>query len=126
MHVARAVNTWSSESLGACGMGAVGAVVGATYPEELALLRQAMPNVWFLVPGLGAQGGAAGDTAPAFRADGLGAIVNSARAIIFSYAPQESHWEAAVQRATEATIHALAEATPMKRLALGGRKGTCR
>ena len=58
---------------GSCGYGAVGAVVGATYPEQLAELRQAMPNTWFLVPGFGAQGPGRRTCAHAFAADGLGA-----------------------------------------------------
>src|SRR5207253_5875277 len=75
-HVGEAVAAWSRENLGACGLGDVGAVVGATYPAELAVLRSALPEVVFLVPGFGAQGGTARDTAAAFRSDGLGAIVN--------------------------------------------------
>src|SRR5262249_43348105 len=56
-HVAAAVAAWSRENLGACGLGDVGAVVGATYPAELASLRKLAPEVIFLVPGFGAQGG---------------------------------------------------------------------
>ena len=47
--------------------GAVGAVAGATYPEQLEELRSAMPHSWFLVPGFGAQGGSAADVAGAAR-----------------------------------------------------------
>ncbi|HXG11763.1 MAG TPA: orotidine-5'-phosphate decarboxylase [Gemmataceae bacterium] len=116
-HVAEAVGGWAGENLGRCGFGDVGAVVGATYPAELADLRAALPEVLFLVPGFGAQGAGPADTAGAFRPDGLGAIVNSSRGIIFSYPPHEPHWEEAVERATRATIAALAQATPMGRLA---------
>ena len=63
----------------------IGAVVGATYPAQLKELRQMMKNTFFLVPGFGAQGGAADDTKYAFDADGEGAIVNSSRAIICAH-----------------------------------------
>lgn len=63
----------------------VGAVTGATYPEEGAALRKLMPNTYFLVPGYGAQGGRGSDLAGFFNKDGLGAIVNSSRGIIAAY-----------------------------------------
>jgi orotidine-5'-phosphate decarboxylase len=116
LHVARAVAAWAAENPGACGLGDVGAVVGATRPAELSAVRQALPDVWFLIPAYGAQGAAAADVAPGFRADGLGAIVNSSRGIVFAYEPGERHWEAAVERATRSMIDALAAATPMSRL----------
>jgi orotidine-5'-phosphate decarboxylase len=106
-HVAEAVRVWSRENLGSCGYGDVGAVVGATYPAELAALRSAVPEVPFLVPGFGAQGGAAADVLPAFASDRQGAIVNSSRGILFPYLPSERNWEAAVERATRETIQAL-------------------
>jgi orotidine-5'-phosphate decarboxylase len=118
-HVAEAIRAWTRESLGRCGLGDVGAVVGATYPAELTELRAALPDVPFLVPGFGAQGGAAADVAAAFRPDGLGAVVNSSRGIIAAFAPDADDWEAAVVRATRATIEALASATPMGRLGAG-------
>jgi len=115
--VGEAVAVWSDENLAECGFGDVGAVVGATHPDELAQLRQMLPRVVFLVPGYGAQGGSAADTAAAFRADGLGAIVNSSRGIIASFAPQETDWPDAVVNATKAAITDLASATPMGQLA---------
>ncbi len=107
LHVAEAVGAWSRENLGTCGYGDVGAVVGATYPAEMALLRRTLPETIFLVPGFGAQGGTAADTAPAFREDGSGAIVNNSRGILFPYPPDTVEWEGAVERATHATIQAL-------------------
>ena len=59
--------------LGDCGYGAVGAVVGATYPAQLTELRRAMPHTWFLVPGYGSQGGKAADVVAAFDAHGKSA-----------------------------------------------------
>ncbi len=87
--------------------GSVGAVVGATWPEQLAELRETMPHCWFLVPGFGSQGGSAQDVAAAFDADGLGAIINNSRGIIFSYKKEpfhskfgEKNWQGAVESAT--------------------------
>ncbi len=60
--VAEHVESLAAASADASGFGAVGAVVGATYPEQLIELRQAMPHSWLLVPGFGAQGGSAETT----------------------------------------------------------------
>jgi orotidine-5'-phosphate decarboxylase len=111
-HVGEAVAAWARENLGACGLGDVGAVVGATYPAELTTLRQLMPEVIFLVPGFGAQGGTAADVAGAFRADGLGAIVNSSRGILFPFKPDDLRWEARIEEGTRATIASLASVIP--------------
>lgn len=115
-HVAEAVGAWSAENLGACGFGDVGAVVGATHPSELARVRQWLPDVPFLVPGYGAQGGSAADTAAAFRADGAGAIINSSRGITACFKPDEPRWEDAIDRATRAAIQDLRLGTPMRAL----------
>jgi orotidine-5'-phosphate decarboxylase len=106
-HVGEAVAAWARENLGACGFGDVGAVVGATYPSELAMLRQMLPEVIFLVPGFGAQGGTAADVAPAFRADGLGAVINSSRGILFPFRPDERRWEARIEEAVRTVSAAL-------------------
>lgn len=63
----------------------VGAVVGATYPEQGKILRKLMPNTFILVPGYGAQGGKGADLVHFFNEDGLGAIINSSRGIIAAY-----------------------------------------
>lgn len=67
------------------GYNRVGAVVGATWPEQLAELRRAMPHTFFLVPGYGAQGGTAEDVKYAFDARGRGAVVNSSRGIMCAW-----------------------------------------
>ncbi len=79
------ISELSKDTLGAYGYSRVGAVVGATYPEELKLLRQRLTNSFFLVPGYGAQGGGAKDVAYAFDERGCGAVVNSSRAIICAW-----------------------------------------
>lgn len=76
---------WGTDSIGKYGYSAVGAVVGATYPEQLAEMRAKLPHTFFLVPGYGAQGGGAEGVSKAFDANGLGAIVNSSRAVMCAY-----------------------------------------
>lgn len=83
--VADKVNEWGAECIGKSGYSAVGAVVGATYPQMGKLLRRQMPKTYILVPGYGAQGGKAADLVHYFNEDGLGAIVNSSRGIIAAY-----------------------------------------
>jgi orotidine-5'-phosphate decarboxylase len=106
--VADLVEEWSAGLAGDDGYGLVGAVVGATYPQELVALRARMPHVPILVPGYGAQGGTARDVASAFDARGLGAVVNSSRGIIFAHSRPEfrerfgpDRWEDAVRLAVE-------------------------
>ncbi len=77
--------TWGADTVGEFGYSAVGAVVGATYPEQLKELRKRLPHTFFLVPGYGAQGGGAEGVAGAFDENGLGGIVNSSRAIMCAY-----------------------------------------
>ncbi len=120
-HVAAFVEEQAKATVGQCGYGLVGSVVGATYPQQLEELRAAMPHSWLLVPGFGAQGGAAKDVAAAFDAQGLGAIINSSRAIIFAHRRQEftglEHWQDAVAAATDMMIQQLREDTPAGKLA---------
>ena len=79
-HVAK----WGEELMGDS-YSYVGAVVGATYPEQGKLLRKIMPKSFILVPGYGAQGGKGADLVHFFNEDGLGAIINSSRGIITAY-----------------------------------------
>ncbi len=83
--VCRLVNSWGDELTGERGYSSVGAVVGATFPEELGRMRKIMGKSIFLVPGFGAQGGGAKDIVNAFRDDGTGALIHSARGVIFSF-----------------------------------------
>jgi orotidine-5'-phosphate decarboxylase len=116
LHVAEAVSAWSREHLGRCGFGDVGAVVGATHPAELAVIRKAIPHVLFLVPGFGFQGATAPDTAAAFRPDGLGAVISSSRGLMFPSSPTDPQWEARIEAAARAALAELRAATPMGRL----------
>ena len=104
-HIADLVAEWGKSLIGECGYSSVGAVVGATYPQQLAELRGRLPQVPFLIPGYGAQGATAEDIAPAFDDEGVGAIVNSSRGIIFAYErleqPSERFATAAAQAAAQ-------------------------
>ena len=84
--VGEKVRDWGAECMPESGdYSYVGAVVGATYPEQGKLLRKVMPHTFILVPGYGAQGGKGSDLVHFFHEDGLGAIINSSRGIIAAY-----------------------------------------
>jgi len=121
-HVADRVSQWAEPHRGACGYSLVGAVVGATYPEQLAELREALPSVPLLVPGYGSQGASGRDVAGAFDSRGLGALINNSRGITFAYqrpaynARFGSDWQSAVAQAVRDMIDDLAANTPACRL----------
>lgn len=99
-HVAQLVESWATQLLGTkSNLSAVGAVVGATYPEESKYLRTLMPHVPFLIPGYGAQGGTAEDAALGFLPNGTGAIVNASRSIL--YASKGKNWQEAASKAVK-------------------------
>ncbi len=99
-HVAQLVESWATTILGPeTNLSAVGAVVGATYPEEMSYLRTLMPHVPFLIPGYGAQGGTAADAARGFIGDGTGAIVNASRSIINASSGKD--WQEAAAKAAK-------------------------
>ena len=123
LHIAEMVESMACRSLGECGFGAIGAVAGATYPDQLVELRETMPHAWVLIPGYGRQGGTAKDVAGGFMENGLGAIVNSSRAIIFAHAREEfrdkygdSEWQKAVEVATKDMIASLRSETTVGNL----------
>ena len=79
------VQKWGKDLIGSRGYSSVGAVVGATYPEQGAKLRQELKNVFFLVPGYGAQGAGGKELSGMFDKDGSGAIVNASRSLLCAY-----------------------------------------
>ena len=95
---------WGSKTENHYGYSRVGAVVGATYPEQLAEMRQKMPHTFFLVPGYGAQGGGAKDVAGALEANGLGAVVNSSRAILTAWKKAGTDGHDFAQQARKAAL----------------------
>lgn len=117
VRMGEAVRRWN-RAVGERGYGCVGAVVGATYPAQLAELRALMPETLFLVPGFGAQGGTAEDVVGAFDPKtGYGGLVNASRAIMYAYEgadlPAERYAEAqseAARAARDAINAALAKA----------------
>lgn len=122
-HVAELVERLAQETAGTNGYGAIGGVVGATYPAQLEELREAMPHTWLLVPGYGSQGGTAADVRCAFDAQGLGAVINNSRGIIFAHTRKPyaerygaAAWQQAVEAATRDMIAELAAETTAGRL----------
>lgn len=88
--VGEQVNAWGAECMPETGCYSyVGAVVGATYPEQGKILRKVMPHTLILVPGYGAQGGKGADLVHFFNEDGSGAIINSSRGIIAAYQQEQ-------------------------------------
>ena len=79
------VSKWGEGSCGKYGYSRVGAVVGATYPEEAKILRARLKHTFFLIPGYGAQGGNAEMLKNCFLERGMGGIVNNSRGILCAY-----------------------------------------
>jgi len=92
--MADAVDAAGSRSIGVSGLSTVGAVVGATKPDDAARLRARMPNAIFLVPGYGAQGGTAADIVALVRAGSgsvgtRGVLVTASRSVIYAFSEQQ-------------------------------------
>jgi len=85
VHVGQLVDKWGRGLIGESGFSSIGAVVGATHPNQGKQLRDMLPNTFFLVPGYGAQGGKAADLSGMLNKDGLGIIVNNSRGITGAY-----------------------------------------
>lgn len=109
--VGRQVAAWGEECMGEGAYSLVGAVVGATYPEQGKILRRLMPKTFILVPGYGAQGGKGADLVHFFNEDGLGAVINSSRGIIAAYQQEQySHFgEEGYADAARAAVLAMRE-----------------
>jgi orotidine-5'-phosphate decarboxylase len=101
--MAAKVSSWGEPLIGTSGYSSIGAVVGATWPEQAHKLRQIMPHSLILVPGYGAQGATADDAVASFGLDGQGAIVNASRSLMLAYRkhkmPAEAFADAARQEA---------------------------
>jgi orotidine-5'-phosphate decarboxylase len=87
-HIARLVDELGAGLVGEFGYSSIGAVVGATFPQEAEDLRRLMPAAIALVPGYGAQGGSAADAVSSFDANGLGAVINASRSITYAFEDQ--------------------------------------
>jgi len=86
IQIAKLIVEWSKNLHNFSNYSNIGAVVGATFPQELKSVREIIKNSFILMPGYGAQGAKAEDIKYGFHKDGLGGIINSSRAIIYSYA----------------------------------------
>ena len=95
--------------VGESGYSSIGAVIGATFPEEGRRLRALMPKALILVPGYGAQGGSAKAAAECFNEDGLGAIVNSSRGITYAFGDPDISRDAFVRSVRENTLRMIEE-----------------
>lgn len=104
LHMGRMCEDWGKNVVGKYGYSGVGAVVGATYPEQLKEMRAKLPHTFFLVPGYGAQGGGAEDVKNAFDENGLGAIINSSRGIMCAWKKQNLTEEDFAQAARNEAI----------------------
>ncbi len=121
-HVADKLVQWAASYVGESGYSLVGAVVGATYPGQLADLRGTLTGIPLLVPGYGTQGGTSRDVAAAFDENGLGALINNSRGITHAFerpayrARFADRWQSAVEQAVRDMIDDLAANTHAGRL----------
>jgi orotidine-5'-phosphate decarboxylase len=94
-HVARLVRDWGENLVGECGLSAVGAVVGATFPQEVADARALLPRAVLLLPGIGAQGGTTAGVAAAFANGPAGGLVSASRSVIYASRESGGDWRSA-------------------------------
>ena len=99
--LARLVHELGSETVGESGLSAVGAVTGATRPDLLARLRELMPRAIFLLPGVGAQGGAVDALGPAFAPHPAAGLVSASRSIVNAHSDRGGDPAAAAAAAAE-------------------------
>ena len=96
---AELIAEWGAGLIGECGLSSVGAVVGATQPDAVERARELMPAQILLLPGVGAQGGSAGDLAAAFRDHPAGGLVVAARSVIYAWRERRGDWQQSVRAA---------------------------
>jgi orotidine-5'-phosphate decarboxylase len=94
-HVAELVRGWGEELVGERGLSAVGAVVGATFPREVAEARELLPRSVLLLPGIGAQGGSPAELSAAFASGPASALVSASRSVIYAYKEGGGDWRSA-------------------------------
>jgi len=97
--VAAMIAELGKPDVGDRGYGLLGAVVGATRPDDAARLRALMPRQILLVPGFGAQGGTGAGVRACFHSDGRGALVTASRSVIYAFERGQDRWEAAIGEA---------------------------
>lgn len=119
--VARKVHAWGEAYCGPeSGLSSIGAVIGATHPQDLIHFRAIMPHTPFLIPGYGAQGGTAEDVVGAFRPDGSGALVSASRSILYAWRDQpKERWPRAARLAVQTMNAEIASALQRRGISLG-------
>ena len=94
-HVAELVRELGEELVGERGLSSLGAVVGATFPQDVARARTLLPKAPLLLPGVGAQGASPTELAAAFTEDPGSALVSASRSVIYAYRTAGGDWRAA-------------------------------
>jgi orotidine-5'-phosphate decarboxylase len=89
------------QGAGEAGLSDIGAVVGATAPQRLAALREAMPQAIFLLPGVGAQGGRIEELSSAYAIGPAGGLITVSRGIVDAHRSEGGQPAAAARRAAE-------------------------
>jgi orotidine-5'-phosphate decarboxylase len=117
--IASALHELGEELIGESGYSSIGAVIGATFPEEGRRLRELMPRAQILVPGYGAQGGSATAAAECFNDDGLGAIVSSSRGTTYAFGDPDISRDAFVREVREKTQRMIEDVTAAVKSATG-------
>ena len=120
--LAETVDELGSKMVGESGYSAIGAVVGATFPEEAVNLRRIMPRALILVPGYGAQGGTADDAMPCFNSDGLGAVINASRSITYAHRDPHISKEEFIKTVRSKTTQMINEVRTALKNRLGAKK----
>jgi orotidine-5'-phosphate decarboxylase len=113
--IAQTIRELGEGLVGKSGYSSIGAVIGATFPEDASRLRALLPQAFILVTGYGAQGASSQGAAACFNTDGLGAIVNSSRGITYSFGNENASKETFVKSVRENTLRMRDEITAAAR-----------
>jgi orotidine-5'-phosphate decarboxylase len=117
--IASVLSELGEDLIGESGYSSVGAVIGATFPEEGRRLRSWIPRALILVPGYGAQGGSAKAAAECFNDDGLGAIVSSSRGTTYSFGDRDISRAAFIRAVREKTLRMIEDVNASVKTATG-------
>ncbi len=109
--VAAMIHELGRDLIGESGYSAIGAVTGATFPEDARRLRALMPQAFLLVPGYGAQGATGRHAAVCFHSDGLGAVVSSSRGITYDFGEPGVSRQEFVKIVRERTLRMIEDVT---------------
>ena len=109
--IAEAIKDCGEPLVGESGYSSIGAVIGATFPEDAKRLRALLPRAFILVTGYGSQGACGRDAAVCFNTDGMGAIVSSSRGITYSYGRADLARPAVAASVRENTLRMIEDVT---------------